>query len=151
MKGGIVLCFFLLMLVGCAKTGNEIFSDSCVMPNEKALPGYWELRDIQGGFRQPRSANDYVPRNGTGWQFEDSTYRQFYNGTMVEEGQYTPFRDTALATGRLMDAIRIQSNDIDRELFYEFKQDTLVIYEGHIAWDGTISKYVRVPVDLQRK
>src|SRR6476620_7866585 len=142
MKSAIIFSLFLLILVGCDKA-EETFSATCAMHNgTKVLKGSWELRDIQGGFRQPRSAGDYLPGNGTGWQFQDSTYRQFYKGAVVEEGQFTRFEDTAIATGRIMDGVRIKSLEIERELFYEFNQDTLVVYEGHIAWDGTISKYV---------
>lgn len=148
MKGGLIPMICLLILSGCGKNAGSATKELSPQVG-KSLWGYWELRDLQGGFRQPRSDKDYIPGNGNAWQFQDSAYQQFLNGSVVGEGQYSHIRDSAAATGRIMDGIVIRSGEIEREIFYEFKQDTLVLYEGHIAWDGTISKYVRITGSLK--
>jgi len=44
-----------------------------------------------------------------------------------------------------MDAFKLEQNSSYRT-FFEFSNDTLVMYNGMIAADGTITKYVRVEV-----
>jgi len=45
-----------------------------------------------------------------------------------------------------MDAIsfRNNSNNYGFQIFFEISRDTLTMYHGVIAADGTISKYVRI-------
>ena len=50
---------------------------------------------------------------------------------------------TSLATGRYMDAFILNNNN-SAELFFEISNNTLTLYRGIIAADGTIETYERI-------
>ena len=106
--------------------------------------GSWELRELQGGFRPPNAQIYYSAGNRNIWEFTDSTYKQSFQGEFASVGTYTLTKDTALATGRLMDALNIGDGIYKHQIYFEFNQDTLLLYNGQIAADGTIGKYVRM-------
>ena len=133
--------FFLLVILvtlGCnrSKTTDEKknYSD--------ALEGAWELRNVFGGFGPPGRPNNFAPGNGNIRSFKDSTFQYYANGKLVDSGTFTLTRDTCPATQTVMDAF-ILSNSYGHEIFFEISKDTLTLYNGIIAADGTIEKYVR--------
>ncbi|HSB93011.1 MAG TPA: hypothetical protein VLC28_07845 [Flavitalea sp.] len=146
MKGNLLLWAFICVVIfACGKAEMENTPPSTPERKipETSILGTWELRELQGGFR-PANAQVYYPAgNGNTWEFTDSTFKQTYEGVLANEGTYTFTKDTALATGRLMDAFVMSTNNYLHQIYFEFKQDTLLLYDGQIAADGTIGKYVR--------
>ena len=137
------LLFSLLLIsgidfIGCnkpdqKKNSNQNSSDSLV--------GSWELRVLHGGMMPSPHGPNYPPGNGDRWKFTDSLYERYENGQLVVQGKYSLTKDTCPATGTYMDAFILQQ-DYSYKIFFEFSNDTLVMYNGIIAADGTITKYV---------
>ncbi len=134
------LVIVLNMLPGCSKD-----SDPAPVINQGpvALQNTWELRSVYGGYRAPGSGPNTSPGNKNIWKFTDTTYQQYSNGVLYVSGKYTLTKDTSPATGQLMDALIFDKN-ANAKLFFEISNDTLVMYRGLVAADGTIEKYVRV-------
>ena len=134
----ILLILCILVILGCnrSKTSDEkkIYSDS--------LQGAWELRELRGGMIAGLSPY-YSPGNGNVWSFSDSTFKHYAEGKLVDSGTYTLTRDTCPATLTEMDAF-VLSNSYGYEIFFEISKDTLTLYTGVIAADGTIAKYIRI-------
>ncbi len=124
-----------LLILSCTKTNIETVSNS--------IKGTWELRHVEGGYRAPGTNPDYPPGNGTIWKFTDSTYQYYGSGPLLAQGSYTLTKDTSLATGRYMDAFILNNNN-SAELFFEISNNTLTLYRGIIAADGTIETYERI-------
>jgi hypothetical protein len=123
---------------------NSSLGEPGLKVNETSLAGTWELRELQGGFRPANAQIYYSAGNGEIWEFTDSTYKKSFEGRLDNAGPYTLTKDTALATGRLMDAFVIDRGIYKHQIYFEFNQDTLLLYDGQIAADGTMCKYVRV-------
>lgn len=137
----------LLAQTGCEKeeAPDAVHPDISLTFGEGSLAGAWELRLAYGGFGLPNTSPVHQPGNGRIWHFADSTYVLYSKGTLVISGDYTRTRDTSPATGTLMDAIVMPQNG-NHKIHYGFTKDTLVFFQGSIAADGTIEKYVRVPL-----
>ena len=135
-----MLVLLLNCLSGCSK-------DSDPAPNTNqgpvALQNTWELRSVYGGYRTPGTSPNTSPGNKNIWKFTDTTYQQYANGVLYVSGKYTVTKDSSAATGRIMDALILDKNT-SQKLFFEFANDTLVLYRGIVAADGTIEKFVRV-------
>jgi hypothetical protein len=150
MKSNLLLWVFIcLVIYACGKA--EIESGTVEDPEKKttesSIVGSWELRELQGGFRPPNAQIYYSAGNGDIWEFTDSIYKHSFQGEFASVGTYTLTKDTALATGRLMDAFIMDGGNYKQQIYFEFNQDTLLLYDGQIAADGTIGKYVRVHAD----
>lgn len=147
MKSNLLLSLFICVLIvacGKAEIENSNIPVAEIKITETSLPGAWELRELQGGFR-PVNAQVYYPAgNGNTWSFTDSSYEQYFEGELANQGSYSLIRDTAQATGRLMDAFIMHTGNYTHQIYFEFKEDTLLLYQGQIAADGTIGKYVRM-------
>ena len=134
----LVILAILAILVGCnrSETTDEkkIYSDS--------LEGAWELREVRGGMVAGLSPY-YSQGNGNIWRFSESTLHHYAEGKLVDSGTFTITRDTCPATQTEMDAF-ILSNSYSHHIFFEISKDTLTLYNGIIAADGTIEKYVRI-------
>ena len=147
MKSNLLLWLFVCILIfACGKAEIDNSTDDVpgLKTTETSLPGIWELRELQGGFRPANAQIYYSAGNGNTWEFTDSTYKQSFEGKLANSGGYTLTQDTALATGRLMDAFVMDAGSYKHQIHFEFNQDTLLLYDGQIAADGTIGKYVRV-------
>ena len=149
MKSNLLLWSFICVIIfACGKA--EIESSGSPVPEKKitetSIVGSWELRELRGGFREPNAQVYYLAGNGNTWEFTDSTYRQSFQGDLANHGTYTLTKDTAQATGRLMDAFITNASTYTQKIYFEFNQDTLLLYDGVIAADGTIGKYVRIQV-----
>ena len=137
-----VLILSILLVASCHRSKSvddkKVYSDS--------LQGAWELRNVFGGFRPAGSPTNFAPGNGTIWSFKDSSFKRYEKGTLVDSGGFIIDRDTCPVTNTLMDAIsfRNNSNNYGFQIFFEISRDTLTMYHGVIAADGTISKYVRI-------
>jgi hypothetical protein len=141
MKCKLIYSLFIvpLLFAGCDRqtTGSNKSNYS------RSLAGAWELRSLFGGFRAPGPDPVYSPGNGNIWSFRDSTFRQYYEGKLVDSGSFSIIRDTCPATQTLMDAF-VTSKSHGHRMFFEISKDTLTIYNGIIAADGTIEKYFRL-------
>lgn len=104
-----------------------------------ALPGTWELRWAFGGFAW--QSYDYPPGNGHVWKITADNYQVLRNGQVMESNTYTLTKDSSMATGQLMDAMVLAP--YRRQVYFTVTKDTLTLYHGHIAADGTIEKYVK--------
>lgn len=116
------------------------------MPDDSvSIVNSWELRSSYGGFRAPVRNPSYQPGNGYIWKFTNTNYQLYSEGQVVSSGGYTMTKDTSVAAGRLMDALIINSGqNYNEKIFIQIAKDTLTMYRGIIAADGTIEKYVRV-------
>jgi len=133
------LIFSILISVGCHRTKSvdekKVYSNS--------LQGDWELRNVFGGFGPPGRPTNFPAGNGHIRSFKDSTFKYYADGKLVDSGTFALTRDTCPATQTLMDAF-ILSNSYGHKIFFEISKDTLTLYNGVIAADGTIEKYVRI-------
>lgn len=135
-----IFIFLLNILPGCSRGNDPI--PVVINQGPVALQNTWELRNVYGGYRTPGTSPNTSPGNKNIWKFTDSTYEQYVSGVLQKTGKYTVTKGTSPATGRLMDAL-ILDNNTTTKLFFEFANDTLVLYRGIVAADGTIEKYVR--------
>lgn len=143
MKKILSLCLLVIllnMLPGCSKDSDPA---PVINPAAVTLQNTWELRSVYGGYRIPGTSPNTNPGNKNIWKFTDTTYQQYANGVLYVSGKYTLTKDTSPATGQLMDALIFDKNT-NAKLFFEIANDTLVMYRGLVAADGTIEKYVRV-------
>jgi hypothetical protein len=134
----LLLSFFFLAFVGCNKVKQQTNTSQ---HHSGSIIGIWELRVLHGGMLASPHGNYYPPGNGHRWKFTDSLYEQYADGKLVMSGKYSLSKDTCPATGTYMDAFKLEQNS-SYKTFFEFSSDTLVLYNGVIAADGTISKYV---------
>lgn len=136
----------LLAFTGCEKgDAPENIDPQNILPSgEGSLVGAWELRMTYGGFHLPNTSPVHGPGNGRIWQFTNNSYVLYAKEKVLTSGIYTRTRDVSPATGTVMDAIVMPGNG-GLKIHYGFLKDTLVLYQGTIAADGTIEKYVRVP------
>ena len=141
------LCLLFILLIsqsGCTKADETpTVVDPPMSGAPASLKNSWELRFAYGGLRAPNTNPNYLPGNKNIWKLMDSTYQIYSNGVLQQTGKYTLTKDTCYATGRFMDAMILDKNTAYK-LFFEVANDTLVMYRGVIAADGTIEKYVRI-------
>ena len=138
----VVILTSALLFGGCDKKSS---SDKAKEPveNSNLIVGEWELRDLTGGM-VPNQKPGYPPGNGDKYKFVDLHYYERYiDGKVVASGSYSLAKDTCPATGRYMNAFVLEQN-APWKIYFEFSNDTLVLYNGIIAADGTISRYVKV-------
>jgi len=134
-----LLIFTLFMLtLGCKKT-NSVPDNS--VHGERALPGVWELRSVYGG-NSVAGGGNYLPGNGYKWKFTGTAYWLYVNNTVADSGLYKLSSGVNPQTSLETNAMIL--NDTPFSLYYEIANDTLTIYRGVVAADGTIEKYVRI-------
>lgn len=129
----------LFVTQGCKKTSADINDNAVHGP--QTLPGEWELRSLTGGLG-PTGGSDYQPGNGNKWKLSDSTYWLYTNNIATDSGAYKISSDinpqTTLETSALL------LNGTVYPLYFSIANDSLTIYRGVVAADGTIEKYVRI-------
>jgi len=148
MKENLYINVLILLLVAAGCNRSKSTDEKKVYSH--SLQGAWELRNVFGGFGPPGRPNTFAPGNGNIWSFKDSTFKRYEKGTLIDSGSFTIDRDTCPATNTLMDAFTFgnSQNNYGMQIFFEISHDTMTMYHGVIAADGTISKYVRVnPID----
>jgi hypothetical protein len=85
----------------------------------------------------------FLPGNGNIYEFTDKEYEYFVQHALVENGTYTTGRDTPqhiMNVPTEMDFMILQRG----KLYYEISDNTLTIYDGDIALDGSIETYARI-------
>jgi hypothetical protein len=114
----------------------------------QTLPGAWELRSWYGG-NGPAGGGSLAPGNGDIKRFTDSLYWFASNGRVWDSGSYKLTTGINPDTRKEMDALLVKG-DTSFPTFFHIADDTLTIYNGSVAWDGTVLKYVRIatPGDL---
>lgn len=125
------------MIMSCKKerTTNHTNNNTPV-----SLKGSWELR-VRLGTQVPNVSGYYLPGNGEIWSFTDSAY-QYFENQLYDHGSYSITQAVATQTDKLMDEL-ILNSDSTMGLFYQVSYDTLIIYRGNIASDGSIEKFLK--------
>jgi hypothetical protein len=137
---------FVLLTNSCQKANTSIQKKKVLIDGPGSIKGDWELR-ILYGCQVPNCNPYFQPGNGNTWHFTDSTWLHTVkslspNYTSSDSAFYVLGRDTCMATGRLMDYFKAKGDPYEG-IFFEIENDTLTLYNGVIAADGTIQKYVR--------
>ena len=130
MRPMLITIFSLTLFLACKKANTP-------KHGADSLIGKWELRHSIGGFA-PQSS--YPPGNGRIMILTDTTLESFSPGGYHSTQSYTKGDGYSYQTGRQMQAIVIDNY----KTFYEFSGDTLVLYSGVVAADGTITKWLRI-------
>lgn len=133
-----VLCF-LLFPVSCTKE-NAVKENK--IHGQQTLPGTWELRSAYGGY-SPGFGGDFAAGNGTLWIFTDSNFERISKGNLYDSGRYHISSGINPATGTNMDMLTLDV-DFGPSFYFNIANDTLTLYLGIVAADGTIDKYVRI-------
>ncbi|OLY93348.1 hypothetical protein SAMN05444008_107152 [Cnuella takakiae] len=135
----------LFLLAGCHKPGDTSNTGNHAVEKKQitSLEGEWELRVIYGGMLPQGSGPNLQPGTGNRWKFTADTYQMIPKDGPVTTGTYSRLKDSSLQTNRMMDAILLKDAG-NAIVHYEFNIDTLILYSGMIAADGTIQKYVPV-------
>jgi len=147
------LCKWLLIValsvqpfISCKKDGTQAKNK---VHGLQTLPGAWELRYMYGGGtglavpEKTRSGNGYIKR------FTDSVYWFANEDKVWDSGTYKLTTGINPETNVETDAM-ILHGDTLLPRYFQIADDTLTIYTGIVAADGTIEKYVRIytPEDL---
>lgn len=135
----VLVIAFLLLSTACTKN-NTIVSNKINGP--QTLPGIWELRSIYGG-NNPNNPGNFEPGNGNLWSFTNNAYRIYNEGVIADSGTYVLSSGLNPQTGTQSDALLLDSF-ISYPLYFDIANDTLTFYNGIVAADGTINKYVRI-------
>jgi hypothetical protein len=146
MKNSILLSLLFIafnLLISCTKDSEPEPTPAPYAGPPLSLQNTWELRILNGGYGPPNRNPNYAPGNGIMWKFMDSTYERYNKGVVHQTGKYMVTKDSSQATGRLMDALLFERNAYPK-LHFEIVKDTLIIYMGVIAADGTVEKYVSI-------
>lgn len=133
---------FLIICLGISVT----FLGSCKKhgSNPGVLTGRWELRAEQGA-QIPMEPSDFLPGNGTIWEFTDGSHWKYSDRHTTDSGQYRITRDTISPYQTKMDKLTlIHSPSQSWALFFQLSSDSLKIYSGIIAADGSITTYARM-------
>ena len=135
MKRIAVLALISLFVFSCSKSKK---TPPASAPN---IVGSWELRKVTGGMTGQLS---YAPGNGNKYIFIDNNYEIYVNHNLIESGTFTKTRDHSYITNKETDAVILSTNN--NKIYYEFadNNNSLILYFGIIAADGTVNKYARV-------
>ncbi|WP_442587312.1 hypothetical protein ACSBL2_14815 [Pedobacter sp. AW31-3R] len=103
-----------------------------------SISGSWTLTNVQGGYMV----------TGTGEQkhkhvikFNGNVYEKYVDDKLVVSSNYTLTTDKFAGTGKEMDAFVLENTNY--KVFLEIKKKKLILYDGTIAADGTISTYTK--------
>ena len=133
-----VLILLAYSVISCTSESKEV---TPLKVNSNVLSGTWEMRGLTGGM-VPYNPNSYKPGNGNIWKFTADHFERIYNDSVYDSGSYRVTNTGVdLNTNRTINQFIF--NDTPAESF-ELKNDTLHIYNGMIAADGTISRYVKI-------
>lgn len=138
-----VIIVWAACFAGCSRSNKEV---EIIQPKLKTniLPGVWELRSVTGGLK-PYNPDDYKPGNGDIWRFTDTYFARIYHDSLYNSGSYT-ITPTGVDMNTNRTISRFVLDDVPAESF-ELSNDTLNIYYGMIAADGTICHYVKIADD----
>jgi hypothetical protein len=130
----------IFLFSGCKKevSADEIIDPKAVHSN--SIVSKWELRKVTGGFRGVYPGKDFLPGNGNIWIFSDYTYQTYQNNIALYSEKYSLGRDFSNATGQITDFLMLPAYG---KIYFEVKKDTLTLYRGELAYDGTIERYER--------
>ena len=133
------LIIVLIILIGSILSCTHSKEQTHLLSN--TLSGMWELRGTTGGMRIP-GPNDYKPGNGNIWKFTDTHFERILNDSTYNSGNYTIANTGVdMNTGRKISQFVFNGTPAES---FEIKNDTLHIYSGMIAADGTIAHFVKV-------
>lgn len=122
----------LLLLGGCKKEDLPFLK-----PN---LKGSWELRHVEGVFWG--QAPSVAPGNGNILKFSGSSYEIYTNGELSRSGTYTITKMDTYDGAYPVNALVLDGHT-DGTARFRIKRNTLTIYEGSLATDGSIATYER--------
>ena len=134
MYAGIVMTIF----VSCKKEPSKIIN------NSTSIIGKWELRQTVGN----TPVKNYAQGNGSIYEFTDSGYSIFANGTLIKKGIYnTSFDSTASEvtgiveshSGQFTNRIIFNNDTISNKIFYQISNNKLTFISGYFPLDGGFS------------
>lgn len=125
----LILVTSILFFSSCKK--DDILTSS-------SLQGKWELRAVSGGLTRGAS---YQPGNSHLLELTTTRFRFEAFGDMISEGNYTISKDINPDNGQSMDQLNFGNG---HSVFYELSGKNLIIYDGSISLDGTISTYEKI-------
>ena len=132
-----LLPVFLLFISSCHKDGND---QVATVHGPQTLPGSWEYRSYYGGYG-PTGGGTSEPGNGNIWTFTDNTYTYYPGDDTQQSGTYTLTTAPNPNSGEITPAILF---DGTYTMCYSIKDDTLTLYRGMVAADGTVETYARI-------
>lgn len=136
-----VVILLTACFAGCTSSNKEITQQKL---KTNILPGVWELRGVTGGMKL-YNPDDYKPGNGDLWRFTDTYFARVYHDSLFNSGSYTVTNTGVdMNTNRTINQFVFDNTPAES---FELKNDTLHIYNGIIAADGTISHYVKIADD----
>ena len=147
---GLCICIAVLLLASsCKKTEAPpliVEPSGFIVTDSGSIKGFWELRYVIG-CQIANCDPIFEPGNGNTWQFTDSTYivtNKSLNPpySVSDTALYTPGREYSYATNKETDFFTKKDSPYGN-IFFEINKDTLTLYRGIIAADGSIEKYVR--------
>lgn len=129
----------ILLGISCSK---DVAKTNNVVAGLQTLPGNWELRSFFGGTTAAMAGN-YKPGNGRTAQFTNDEFWFAYPGYETYTGNYTLSSGINPETNTEMNAM-ILNKDSLLPRYFTIADDTLTLYTGVVAGDGTIEKFVRI-------
>ncbi len=136
------LAITLICIQLCTSCNKESIEAHDAVAGLQTLPGVWELRSVYGG-NNVSIIGDYEPGNGHIDRFTDDRYWFANPGSPTDSGSYRISSGINPATDTTSE-VMIYNGDISWFRYFSIAGDTLTIYNGEVAYDGTIDKYVRI-------
>ena len=129
-----MLALISLLVFSCSKSKK-------IPPAAADIVGVWELRKVTGGMTGHVT---FPPGNGHKYIFTNNEYKIYVNHNLKESGTYTRTRDVSYITNKETDALILSTYNY--KIYYEFEDNnnSLILYFGIIAADGTENKYARI-------
>ena len=126
----------LFLLIACSKKtiAEKPFAKA-------ALVGTWELRESQNGMKP---TTQHAPGHGSRFQFTETAYEQYQNGSLVKSGSYEVVRDTTVQTevgldlpaGQFTNRLILANDPSAAKIFMEIEGNKLTLLSGFFPTDG---------------
>ncbi len=130
----ILFLLFGLMAISCTKEDSPNIYPT---PVTTVLSGTWELRHLVCTGCAPNTQPDYAPGNGHQWVFEDINFAVKSNNVIKDSGYY---QISDVSGGN---SVLILNADKNSDITFTVNKDTLKLYFGQLASDGSIETYVK--------
>lgn len=124
----------IALMDGCKKEASTIFN------NSSSIIGNWELRQLVAQI----GTRNYTSGNGSIYEFTDSTYSTFANGSLIKKGYYRTIADTSaddetglvFASGEFTNRIIFDNDTLSNKIFYQISNNKLSFISGYFPLDG---------------
>lgn len=106
--------------------------------SRSSISGSWTLTNVQGGNMVTIPGEQ---KHKHVIKFNGNVYEQYVDDKLVVSSNYTLTTGKFSGTGKEMDAFVLENNNY--KVFLEIKKKKLILYDGIIAADGTVSTYTK--------